>query len=444
MKNLKLLMLLPILLMTGLTGCSNKANNDRPYQEDFVCDGPIYRPIDLSKEGTTIKSVEVLGLYHPIKAIEFDEADVQLRVWYNDNTSSNFDFDEINIPIEFRHLLGEPGKHEFAIAYGGVTTKFEFLVEENPSFNGFTCYFYNKDKKLIDTEVVGYYQPVTYKGEPLPEVIDDNDYQYNLLGWDHDTTYIHQNMQFLANYDKLEKRLRAVKPNMWDYHCLAGLVNEDKTSGKALIYLGRVYRVATLYSEIKELNNEDLELDFSNYTDFGPYFVEANQSIASLIKFKVDSDYNSKLFGNAYEIVATPRFANVFDNRYEFKGMKCYLEDGTDVSLVGHDPYDYMFNRVNSYLHNKETVKKSEKSGYYRMALINDYDVFVSVSYNRLEKGIYEIGAYNEFLMSPVNYDLKLVIQHSYDDTFMNNFPSELVLSTKALYSAAEMIDWDK
>ncbi|MBO4667021.1 MAG: hypothetical protein J5666_02675, partial [Bacilli bacterium] len=427
MKNLKLLMLLPALLMIGLTGCNNKTNNDRPYQEDFVSDGPIYRPIDFKKEGTTIKSVEVLGLYHPIKAAEFDEADVQIRVWYNDNTSVNYDFKEINIPIEYRHLLGEPGKHEFDIAYSGVTTKFEFTIEENPNFKGFTCYFYNKDKKLMDTEVVGYYQPVMYKGEPLPEVIDENDYQYTLLGWDHDTSYVYQNMQYLANYDKLEKRLRAAKPNMWHYHALSGLVNADKTSGKALIYLGRVYRVATLYSDIKELEDEDLVLDFSNYKDFGPYFNDVNNSIASLIRFEVDSDYNSKLFGNASEIVSTPRFANAFDSRYDFKGMKCYLEDGTDAILNNNDPYDYMFNRVNSYLHNKETIKKNEKSGYYRLALINDYDVYVSVSYNRLEKGIYEIGAYNEFLMSPVNYDLQLVTQHSYDGTFMNNFPSELV-----------------
>ena len=123
--------------------------------------------------------------------------------------------------------------------------------------------------------------------------------------------------------------------------------------------------------------------------------------------------------------------------------MKVYLEDGTDAELVNNDPYDYSFNRINGYLHNQKTVSKSEKGGYYRMALLNDYDVYLSVSYNRLEKGIYEIGAYNEFLISPVNHALNLVIQHSYDGKFMNNFESELIVSTKGLYNAADAIDWE-
>ena len=444
MKNVKLLMILPSLLITGLVGCNNKANNDRPYREDFIVDGPTYRPLDLSKEGTTIKSLEVLGLYNPIEAAKFDDADVQIRAWYNDNTFSNFDFNEINIPIEFRHLLGEPGDHEFNIAFGGEALKFEFTIIENPDFKGFTCYFYDKDKKLMDTEVVGYYQDVTYKGKALPEVIDEVDYQYSFIGWDHPTTYIHQDMQFLATYDKLEKRLRASKPYNWDYHILSGLVNENKTSGKALIYLGRVYRVATLYSEIKELNDEDLHFDFKNYIDFGPFYNDTNNSVASLIKFKVDTDYNSKLFGNASLIVSAPKFASSFDSRYDFKKVKVYLEDGTDAELEGNDPYDYSFNRVNSYLFNEMTVKRNEKGGYYRMALLNDYDVYLSVSYKRLGKGIYEIDAYNEFLISPVKYTLDLVIQHSYDGEFKNNFDSELIVSTKGLYNAADAIDWEK
>lgn len=444
MKNVKLLMLLPILLMTGLTGCNSdkSTNNDRPYQDNFIYGGPDYRPIDLSKKGHSIKSIEVLGLYKPIKAAKFDDADVTIRAWYDDNSTKSIEFNEINVPVEYRHFFGEVGKHAFTIAFGGSEAKFDFTIEENPDFKGFTCYFYNKDKKLMNTQVVGYYQDVTYKGEPLPEVIDDNDYQYTLLGWDHDTTYIHQDMQFLATYDKLEKRFRTAKPYNWDYHCLCGLVNSDKTSGQALMYLGRVYRVATIYSEIKELNDEDLTFDFSNYKDFGPYYNEVNDSVASLIKFKVDPDYNSKLFGNASEIVATPRFASAFNPGYDFKGMKCYLEDDTTAELNNNDPYDYSFNIVNGYLQNKKTVKKGSKMGYYRMALLNDYDVYLSVSYNRLEKGIYEIGAYNEFLISPVNYALKLEIQHSYDETFMNNFPSELTVSTKGLWNAANLIDW--
>ncbi len=443
MKNMKLLMLLPSLLMTGLVGCNNKkSNNDRPYQEDFTYETPLYIPLDVTKEGTTIDRLEVLGLYRPIKVAEFDDNDVQIRAWYKDGTSHNFDFDVVNVPLEFRHLLGEVGNHEFDIAFGGEKVNFNFTIEENPDFKGYTCYFYDKDKKLMDTEVVGYYQEAIYKGQELPEIIDDNDYQYTLIGWDHSTQYINQDMQFLAIYDKLEKRLRAAKPYSMGYHTCAGLVTSDGNSGKALIYIGRVYRVATLYSEIKELNGEDLKFDFSNYVDFGPFYNDVNDSVASLIKFQSDFDYNSKLYGNAAEIVSSPRFAMSFDSRYSFNGMKVYLEDGNTAELHNNDPYDYSYNRINGYLFNERTVSKSEKAGYYRMALLNDYDVYLSASFNRLEKGIYEIGAYNEFLISPVNYSLNLVIQHSYDGIFMNNFDSELVVSTRGLYNAANAIYW--
>ena len=439
MKNVKLLMLIPSLLMIGLTGC----NGSRPYKEGIVYDGPTYIPLDLTKEGTTIKSLEVLGLYKPIKVNEFDKSDVQIRAWYNDNTSHNFEFKVVNIPIEFRHLLGEVGKHEFDIAFGGENLAFEFTIAENPNFKGFNCYFYDKDKKLVDTQVVGYYQEAVYQGKELPLVIDDDDYQYTYLGWDHSTQYISQDMQFLAVYDKLEKRLRAAKPYNWDYHICSGLVNTEKTSGKALIYLGRVYRVATVYSETKYVMDEDVSFDFSNYHDFGPFFNSVNDSIGSLINFKSDFDYNSKIYGNAAEIVSSPRFANNFDSRYDFKGMKVYLEDGVDAKLTNNDPYDYSFNIINGYLHNKKTVSKDEKDGYYRLALLNDYDVYLSASFNRLEKGIYEIGAYNEYIISPVNYSLKLAIQHSYDGKFVNNFASELTVSTRGLYNAANAIRWE-
>ena len=64
----------------------------------------------------------------------------------------------INIPIEFRHLLGEPGDHEFNIAFGGEALKFEFTSIENPDFKGFTCYFYDKDKKLINNYILDKYK----------------------------------------------------------------------------------------------------------------------------------------------------------------------------------------------------------------------------------------------------------------------------------------------
>ena len=72
------------------------------------------------------------------------------------------------------------------------------------------------------------------------------------------------------------------------------------------------------------------------------------------------------------------------------------------------------------------------------------FDVYLSVSFNYLEKGIYELSSFNEFIMSPVDDSLENVFQYSKDGSFDSNFDSKLTISTKGLYWAADMIDWRK
>ena len=80
----------------------------------------------------------------------------------------------------------------------------------------------------------------------------------------------------------------------------------------------------------------------------------------------------------------------------------------------------------------------------YRYAIVVSVDVYLSLSFYKLGDDVYEIGAFNNFVMASVKYSAKAVLQHSNDGKFKNNFDTRLSLTTKALYYSADMIDWKK
>lgn len=442
MKNMKLFALIPLMVVTGLMGCSNSSNGPA-YQEDFLYNEPVYEPIELAKQGTTIDRIEIIGIPYTkqLKAAAFDDYDVCIRAWYKDNTTSSVPFKIKNIPIDYRHYFGELGEHSIELLLNGNTETFEFNIVENPEFKGYNCYYYDRNKKLIYQEVVGYYQTTTYAGPELPDVEEDIDYQYIFRGWNHNTTYVNQDMQYLATYEKVEKRFDAAKPYHTDHIGITGLVNQEKTKGSALFYLGRVKRVAVIHSEAVELNGEDIELSFES-TDYSHYWSELTQDIVKYaVEYKVDPDYNTKLYGEISEIVTHPTFADEFDSRYGYKGIRTLLEDGYDGELSSKNPFDGTYSNVKGYLHNKEVISKDSLPGFYRLALVKSFDVYLDVSYNRLAKDVYEVGTFHSFVLAPTD-DIKLDVQHSYDGEFGSNFDNKLEVNTKTLYYMADMIDW--
>lgn len=451
MKNIKLLALIPLMTVTCLTGCNKNeepVNNDRPYQENFIYDeAPIYEPIDLDVGDKQLDKVEFIGFPYnkQIKAAAFDETDAAIRAWYMDGTVHSTPLKIKNIPLEYRHYFGEIGEHSISMQFKGKKETLSFTIVENPDFKGYKCYFYDRNKKLVDTQTVGYYQTVTYQGTPLPEVEEDGDYRYTLEGWDHNTTYIHQDMQFLAKYKMLEKRWYAHRINNWDHICLSGLVNQEKTEGSAIMFIGRVTRVPVYYGPTVELDNEDIELviEPGNYSK---YWSDLNQTIVSeLVEYKVDPDYNSKLYGNVSEIVTHPNFASYLNKDYDFKGVKEYLEGNEEIVLSTLDPFDDTVTQIGyAFNHLRPVITKDSERGYYRAAIVGSFDVYVEISFKKLKDKVYEVGNYNQFVISPVRDTFKMVEQHSYDGNFGPNFDTKLTVSTKAIYNLGDMIDWSR
>ena len=450
MKKRIILPLLSILVL-GFAGCKKNETPDKTeewqtYHEDYVYKLPAYEPIDVSREGGTPYSITVIGI--PSKGIlqtEWDDNDIKLRCFYDDGVVLDYEFRERNIPIDYRHYLGEVGTHKLSIKYGLMPLEFEFKVVSNPNWKGFTCYFFNLENKLIHTQVAGYYASIQYTGPEVPQMEEDDDYQYHFSGWNHSTKYVYQDMQFKTVYDKLEKRLYAVKPYQFGYESITGVVGENKNKGSSLIYLGRVRRAAALYGEIKCLDSEDIELKF-NYGDYGTIWNDLNKSIISKIKYEHDPNYDSNIYGSVANLLSAPDYGTMIDSKYNYhEGAKVSLEDGKEVSLSAIDPYVYLSNRVLDYVDKTETVKGMVNSaGYYRLAVLFDFDVYLSMSYKRIGESAFEIGEFNEFVCCPIVDTLTYDIQYSKTDEFVDNFNTNLTLSDKAVYNNAAMLDWGK
>lgn len=450
MKNIKLFALLPLLAVTCLNGCNKNNNqpnsNERPYKENFVyVEEPIYEPINIEKPGAEIDHIEFVGFpyNHEIKVAAFDDTDASIRAWYKDNTTNIVPFKMKNIPLEFRHYFGEIGEHSIELIFNNHRDKFDFTIVDNPAFPGYYCYFYDMNKKFLDMQIVGYYQTAVYQGPELPEVQEDENFRYTLKGWDHKTTNIHQNMQFVANYDRLEKRYNAVRPYNHDYIGLTGLVSKDRKTGSALFYLGRVRRAAALYGPTMMLDGEDITLPIA-LDDFGPYWSELNLNIVKyVVDYEVDPAYNSLRYGEIAQIVTSPTFVSHFNPSYGYYGVEALLDDMSDVSLSSKDPFDFTLTKVKERLsYVRPTISKDAKYGYYRAAIVGSFDIYLDVSFKRIAKDKYEMGAINQFVCAPVDDTFSLDAQYSEDEEFGPNFDTKLILSTRTLYNIARMIDW--
>ena len=450
MKKRLILPLLSILVL-GVTGCKKSQTEEKQvewqtYHEDYVYKFPAYEPIDVSREGGAPYTISVIGI--PSKGIpqtEWDDSDIKLRCFYDDGVVLDHEFKEKNIPVEYRHFLGEVGTHKISIKYGLMPLEFEFNVVTNPNWKGFTCYFFNTDNKLIHTQVAGYYSSIQYTGPEIPQIEEDDDYEYRFSGWNHSTKYIYQDMQFKTVYDKVEKRLYAVKPYQYGYESIAAVVSENKKKGSSLIYLGRVRRAPALFGESQYLDSTDIELKF-NYGDYGTIWNELNKSIISKIKYEHDPNYDSNIYGSVSNLLSAPDYGTLIDSKYNYHGGdKVYLEDEKEIKTSAQDPYVYLSNRVLDYAEKTETVKGlSNAAGYYRLAVLFDFDVYLSISYKRIGETAFEIGEFNQFICCPVIDTITYDIQYSKTTEFGDNFNTNLTLSDKAVYNNAAMLDWGK
>lgn len=444
MKKLKLFTLIP-LIISAMMGCNT--NGNRSPNDKFIYSEPIYEPLNLARDEHTIMRMELLGVYAGVKAAAWDDYDIKIRCWYDDDSMHDFPFKVVNIPLHLRHYLGEVGHHELNLYELKYVSTLDFTIIDNPDWDGYKCEFYDKDSKYLSTQKVGFWETIEYKGKEIPQVIDEEYVQYRFIGWNHSMEYIHQDMQFIAKYKEVEKRFFAIRPYNRDYHNISVIVEDDGRRGSTLMYLGRVKRVAFFYTEVQEFYQEELTFKMDYLSDYTKYWNEYNASIIkNCVTYESDVTYETHLRNSPFQLVGAPEFAMEFDSRYQYKdSINVLLEDGSQIKTSINNPYETVVKATASKITNIFDFKVPVGSlpGFYRLALVADFDVHLSVSFERLADDQYIIGNYNYYTISPVTETFDRVIQHSEDGNFDGNFETKLKVTTKGLYYAADAITWN-
>ena len=445
MKRILLFVVFVLLLLAVFAGCSRSGG----FREPFVCETPAYEPIDFAIEGAFVTRIDLIGLpKEGVKAAAWDDYDIKLRVFYDDNRLIDYPLKMVNIPVEMRHYFGEVGEHRINFVEFRYINGFDIKIINNPDWDGYVCKYYDRDKNLLYSEKVGFYGTSEYKGRELPKEEEDDDYLYRFTGWGFETENIHQDMQFVATYDKLEKRYYPEGPYIKSYVPIAGTVDEAGRHGSALIYLGRVHRVAAIHGDAVELTDADVELTLpQGGFDFPSFFREYTENVVGYsVKYVNLPEYNQHIYGHAAEIVSLANFAESFPSSYGYDwDQHAFLETRRDVIISRKDPFETAYRRVVSFLNNRETVAAGDNApGFYRLAVVGSFDVYVSVPFNRIAADQYEIGAYSEFLIAPLTDTFRYTVQYSEDGEFGSYSDRKLELTTEGLYNCARAIDWGK
>ena len=447
MKNIKILCVFPVIL-AGLTGCKNKKNQNKAfdwgvYHDDVIYSTPTYEEIDVAKEGTAPYNIVLTGVPEEgIPQTRWDDYNIKLHCWYKDGTQADFDFKEKNIPIKDRHLLAEVGTHTFDLGFSPMPRTWEFKIIENKSWQGFKCFFFDGSNTLIHTQTVGYYENATYNG-PAIEPVDAVEIQYRFIGWNHELTYICQDMQFKALYKSVEKRDYARKPAVANHKLIGSVEDIANQKGSTNLYLGRLQGVAGIYSNIEHLGGSNITLRVPN-TDFGKYWNEMNKVAQDHIFYREVDSKASYFQGSVANMLTSLNYNTVMDVRFTYPtDTTIKLEDNIDATLSANDPYDNVLSRINPYINKVEVITVGSKDdGYYRIAVLFDVDVYLTYSYKRIGSEAYELDVYNSLTISPVIGTCRYVLQYSDSEEFKDNFNTNFEIDTETLWNYANAHNW--
>ena len=421
MKNIHLFGLFPLLLI-GAVGCNNQNKNKNDwetYHENRIYTSPVYEPLNLVRENEYPNNIVLVGVPESgIPQTRWDDYDVKLRCWYSEGSTIEYDLKEKNLPISFRHKLGEVGTHEFTLSYDLMPRTWEFKIIENPDWEGCKCYFFDKNNNLIHTQVVGYYQNLQYDGQ-TPKTEEDMDYQYRFSGWNRSTEYIFEDQQFKATYKSIEKRYYGIKPMTYGHYGIDGFIDRNSQRGQSLVYLGRMYRTSFFHSDSVHLGGKDITLSM-NYGDYASYWNEINKVIQDHITYEENSEYALNYQGSVNNMLKNLTYNTMMDDRFRVpSGMEIMLDGGIKIKNSKIDPYCYLSDKASKFDGRRETISvKGNEQGYYRMSAIMDMDVYLTFSYKKIGEVLTEQDQADDITIDTLCktvYGYHLLILNSYD-----------------------------
>ena len=443
MKKLFKLPLLLILLFTNIS-CDPESNNKPnqffnyvPAEQEFL---------NVSKTGADVLSISVINIPRSgIKIACWDTYDIKFHVSYSNNTTDDYPFLVKHFPLESRHYLGEVGHHTIELLVNGVTTKFGFDIIKNNEFKGYNCKFINSNTgKTIYSTTVGYYQTAKFEGTtPADWEATHPDRVYSFNGWDRPLENVCQDMTFSTKWKVSEKRYYGVNISGDAKKVVSTYRNGNKND--VLLYLGRVKTAPINRSETiyYQKNGSAYTFKFNPISVYGDTWDELNNSIFKYsIKYTYDPIYGSYLFGSTIGLSKSPIFLNGIESMYKASSQSRLLENGVLVDISVDNSFDASLYYASQYINYSATTLPDYETGYYRLILSADFDVYLSFEFSSLGNGKYQLEPNPKFTFSPVATSVSTFVQYSADGEFGNQFNKHIELSNKTLYEVADKIGW--
>ena len=432
-------------MIIALTNISCGSNTNDP-QKFFNYIPAEQEFLNVSKAGADVLSITVTNIPRSgIKIAMWDTYDIKFHVTYSNNTTEDYPFLVKHFPLESRHYLGEVGRHTIELLVNGVTTRFGFDIIKNKDFKEYNCKFINSNTgKTIYSTTVGYYQTAKFEGvTPANWEATHPDRVFSFNGWDHPLDNICQDMVFYTKWKALEKRYYGVNISGDANKVLYTSKNGNKVN--TLLYLGRVKSAPMNRSETiyYKQNDSAYTFKFNPISPYGDTWDELNNSIFNYaIKYTFNPIYGSYLYGSTIGLSKSPIFLNGIESMYNASSKSRLLENGVLIDTSIYNSFDTCLYYASQYANYSATTLPDYETGYYRMILSADFDVYLSCAFSSLGNGKYQLEPNPKFTFSPVATSVTTYVQYSVDGEFGNQFDKYIELSNKTLYEVANKIGW--
>ena len=452
MKNNKLIILLIPALLFACT--PKKTDTSSSSSSEEIVDTPTFTfsaaeevAIDVTKAGVEVLTVDVINIpERGIKVADWDNSNIKLRVSYNDSTTEDFPFMVKHIPLESRHYLGELGHHNIEIMISGHSTKFGFDIIRNPDFPGYRCQFIDSYSQGQMYEVtVGYYQNAIYEGPEFPDHPVGTEYLRAFIGWDYPLDNVHQDMIYNSVYRDTEKRFYGDNLKDGESHVVSTYKDTEDGTISVLTYLGRVHRVALNYGNVvhHQKGDEVMELSLRDLNLFNERWEQLNKDILNYgLQYNYDSTANQHLFGSTTALTVSPMFLSAFETMYSQTSYSVTLDSGIAVTTSSYPNYATVYGLASTHRDDKVSVTSDLESGYYRAAIVCNFDVYASVTFSKLANGKYNLETHSKYMFSPITTSLDVLAQFSETEEFVNTYDKKVELSNKMLLDIAKGLDW--
>lgn len=337
---------------------------------------PPYIPEPTPDEPKNIKSISILNIpQEGIKIGYFNDANIEYRFDYTDNTYEVFPFKESNCSDDFRYnVLGTVGTHKIKLLVRGVEVSFVLKMLETDKIYDVTLYDF--DDTVISTQQVKYDQRPVFP-ETNPYRPQDANYRYTFKERDYTGPIDDESpKEIRAKYNKTLKHRDFVQTmeNSFVY----------KNSNEILVYLGRYYKVpvytsSSVYRNLNEKAYINYDMSTFDETIQETYLNRIFTSFSHLYKFTNDEEIECEGF-ESYEIDSS-RLS--FGNNYD---SKVYQTKDTEFVKTASSNYEDYFYNLAGTSESEGTFELDELynggiSGYYSMSLFMNFDVFAKISY---------------------------------------------------------------